>query len=161
MRRRPGRIALAVFRLPLNAYAHDAGWLMGHTFLRFTHVGRRTGQPYDTVAMVLHIDRAAKEAVICAGWGADTDWVRNLRAGPAVNVRVGRASFRPEHRFLSDEEALDVVTQFRREHPYRVRLFETVLGWGNLRDDDVVRDFVRTHPFVGFRPAPAASPDVR
>lgn len=159
LRRKPGRLALAVFRMPLNAYRHDAGWLLGHTFLQFTHVGRRTGRTYDTVAMVLHVDRAAREAFICAGWGPDTDWVRNLRVGPAVNVRIGRASFRPDHRFLSDEEAFDVVARFRREHPYRVRLFETVLGWGDLSDDDVAREFVRTHPFVGFRPATSRSPD--
>ena len=145
-------------RLPLNAYRHDAGWLLGRTFLRFTHVGRRSGRPYDTVAMVLQIDEATREIFICAGWGAETDWVKNLLAGPAVDVEVGRTSFRPEHRFLSDEEALEVVARFRRDHPYRTRLFETILGWGDLSDDAAVHAFVRTHPFVGFRPAAASKP---
>ena len=27
-----------------------------------------------------------------------------------------------------------------------------VLGWGDLRSDAVLRDFVHTHPFVSFRP---------
>jgi hypothetical protein len=43
--------------------------------------------------MVLRYDADAHEAVICAGWGPDTDWVRNLRAGPAVQVRLGRGRF--------------------------------------------------------------------
>ncbi len=63
---RPGRLALALFRPPLNAYRHDAGRLMGRTFLQFAHVGRKTGQSYDAVAMVLRYDEASRKAVICA-----------------------------------------------------------------------------------------------
>jgi len=49
--------------------------------------------------------------------------------------------------------AFGVAVQFRREHPRRLRLISTILGWGDLRDDAAVRGFVRTHPFVAFRPA--------
>ena len=153
LRRKPGRLALALFRMPLRAYHHDAGWLLGHTFLEFTHTGRTTGRRYETVAMVLRYDPVAHEAVICAAWGPDTDWVRNLRAGPAARVRLGRESFTPQHRFLSEEEAFDVAVQFRREHPRRLRLLSTILGWGDLRDDAALRGFIKTHPFVVFRPA--------
>jgi deazaflavin-dependent oxidoreductase (nitroreductase family) len=153
LRRKPGRLALALFRMPLRAYRHDAGWLLGRTFVEFVHTGRKTGQRYETVAMALRYDADAHEAVICAAWGPDTDWVRNLRAGPAAQVRLGRESFTPQHRFLSDEEAFDVAVQFRREQPRRLRLISTILGWGDLRDDAAVRGFVHTHPFVAFRPA--------
>jgi deazaflavin-dependent oxidoreductase (nitroreductase family) len=153
LRRRPGRLAAAFFRLPLKAYQHDAGPAMGRTFLAFTHVGRRTGQPHQTVAMVLRHDPGTGEAVIAAAWGPETDWYRNLRAHPAVQVQLGGRTFTPEQRFLAGEEAFDVAVRFRREHPHRLRFFSTVLGWGDLRDDDRVREFVRTHPFVAFRPA--------
>jgi deazaflavin-dependent oxidoreductase (nitroreductase family) len=153
LRRKPGRLALAVFRMPLRAYRHDAGWLLGHTFLEFVHTGRKSGQPYETVAMVLRYDADAHEAIICAGWGPDSDWVRNLRTGPAAQVRLGRESFTPQHRFLPNDEAFDVAVGFRREHPRRLRLLRTILGWGDLRDDAAVRDFVQTHPLVAFRPA--------
>jgi deazaflavin-dependent oxidoreductase (nitroreductase family) len=162
LRRRPGRLALAVFRLPLKAYQHGVGPAVGRTFLAFTHVGRRTGRTYQTVAMVLRHDQGSGEAVIVAGWGPDTDWYRNLQAHPAVRVKLGGRTFTPQHRFLGEEEAFDVVGQFRREHPHRVRFFSTVLGWGDLRDDERVRDFIRTHPFVAFRPAEApGAPDER
>jgi deazaflavin-dependent oxidoreductase (nitroreductase family) len=157
LRRRPGRLALALFRLPLHAYRHDAGWLLGSTFLQFTHTGRRTGQPHDTVAMVLHYDGAAREAAICAAWRVQTDWYRNLRESPAVRVRLGRDSYVPEHRFLSDDEAFAVGVAFRRAHPHRLQLLSTVLGWGDLDDDDALRQFVHDHPFVAFRPATAAA----
>jgi hypothetical protein len=43
--------------------------------------------------MVLRYYPDAREAVICAAWGPDTDWVRNLHAGAATRVRLGRESF--------------------------------------------------------------------
>jgi len=154
VRRRPGRLALAVFRLPLPLYRAGWGWLLGRTFLLLVHVGRKTGGPHAMTAMVLHDDRATGEVVICSGWGATTDWIRNLQARPALRVQVGRTSFTPQHRFLSDDEGFDVAVDFRRRHPYRMRFISRVLGWGDLRSDAVVRDFVGTHPFVAFRPAP-------
>ena len=65
---------------------------MGHTFLVFTHVGRKTGKRYQTAAMVLTYERATGEAVICSAWGLNTDWTRNLRIAPAVEVRLGRSA---------------------------------------------------------------------
>ena len=163
-------------RMPLRAYRHDAGWLLGHTFVDFVHVGRRTGRPHEAVAMVLHRDRRSGEVVFCAAWGPDTDWYRNLRAHPAALVRLGRSSFEPEQRILDDDEACDVLEAFAAQHPYRLWLIARVLGQPHLRnlgrshragdsnrdgdcsgDREAVREFVRTHPFVALRPARASS----
>lgn len=152
LRVRPGRIALWVFRLPLGLYQHGWGWLLGHVFLHLVHVGRRTGQQRSMVAMVLAYDPSSRRAVICSGWGSDADWVRNLRAGPAVRVDVGRETFTPTHRFLTEEEAVAVVEEFRQRHPYRVRFISRVLGWGDLWSDEAVRAFVAARPFVELTP---------
>ena len=84
VRRQPGRLALAVFRLPLPLYRRGWGWLLGHTFLLVVHAGRKTGKLHSTVAMALTYDPETHEAVICSVWGENTDWVRNIRARPAV-----------------------------------------------------------------------------
>jgi len=152
LRKRPGRLALAVFRLPLAAYGHGAGWLLGRTFVQLTHVGRRTGAHYAMVAMVLVSDPVTREVVICSGWGAGADWVRNLRAGPAARVQVGRDDFVPEHRFLTEDEAVSTVHDFRRRHPLRLRFITFVLGWKGLDTEPGIRDFVRSRPFVSLRP---------
>jgi deazaflavin-dependent oxidoreductase (nitroreductase family) len=158
LRRSPGRLALAVFRMPLHAYRHGAGWLFGGTFLAFTHARRKTGQPHEAIAMVLRHDAVSGEAVICAAWGPETDWYRNLRAAPAVQVQLGRDSFAPAQRFLSDNEAFGVGDEFRRAHPYRLRLLSKLLGWGDLNDNNALREFVRDHPLVAFRPPIAIDP---
>jgi deazaflavin-dependent oxidoreductase (nitroreductase family) len=156
LRRKPGRLALALFRMPLRAYRHDAGWVLGHTFMEFTHLGRNTGQPHETVAMVLRYDEGTREAVICAAWGPETDWFRNLRAGPATEVRLGRDLYLPQQRFLTADAALDVAVSFRRDHPHRLHLLQSLLGWGDLGDDAALRQFVVAHPMVAFRPKPAS-----
>lgn len=151
VRRRPGRLALVVFRVPLRVYRSGHGRWLGSTFLLLVHKGRVTGHPHEAVAMVLRLDPATREAVICSAWGPDTDWVRNLRAGPAMRVQIGADSFEPIHRFLDEDESVEVATAFRRRHPWRLRFMAFVLGWGDLRAESAVREFVRTRPFVAFR----------
>jgi deazaflavin-dependent oxidoreductase (nitroreductase family) len=142
-------------RMPLRAYRHDAGWMLGQTFIEFTHTGRKTGKPHEAVAMVLHHNPCTGEAVICAAWGPKTDWYRNLQAGPAIAAHLGRARFTPEHRFLSKDEAFDVAREFSRVHRHRLNLISNILGWGPLHTDASIRTFVQTHPFVALRPATA------
>jgi deazaflavin-dependent oxidoreductase (nitroreductase family) len=156
-RRQPGRLALFIFRLPLPLYRAGWGWLfLGHTFLVLTHAGRKTGRSHATAAMVLTEDRSTGEAVICSVWGPQADWVRNLQAHPALRVQIGRRSFVPQHRFLTDEEAFATVVEFRCHHPWRVRIIGQVLGL-DLGSDEEMRDFVHTRPFVALRPADARS----
>jgi deazaflavin-dependent oxidoreductase (nitroreductase family) len=148
----PGRLALLVFRLPIGLYERGWGWVLGHVFLRLVHVGRRTGRRHSMVAMVLSYDPATSRVVICSGWGPDADWVRNLRAGPATRVDIGRTVFAPSHRFLTEDEACAVVERFRAQHLFRVRFISRVLGW-DLRSDEAIRRFVAARPFVELRPA--------
>jgi hypothetical protein len=42
--------------MPLHAYRHDTGWMFGRTFMAFTHMGRKTGQPHNAVTMVVHYE---------------------------------------------------------------------------------------------------------
>ena len=153
LRRRPGRMALAVFRLPLVLYRRGWGRVLGRTFMLLVVEGRKTGQPHPMTAMVMRYDPTTREVVIFSGWGPDSDWVRNIRARPALRVDVGRESYAPQHRFLSEDESVAVASDFVRRHPYRVLLASRVLDWPDLHTEAALRDFVGTHPVVAFRPA--------
>ena len=142
-------------RTPRPLYRRGWGWLLGHTFLLITHQGRKTGKRRETVAMALTYDPGSHEAVIFSAWGPNTEWMRNLRAHPALQIQIGRDTYVPEQHFLSEDEAVAVAVVFRRRHPHRLRLFATILGWGDLASDEAVREFVRSRPFVSFRPAEA------
>jgi deazaflavin-dependent oxidoreductase (nitroreductase family) len=155
-RHRPGRLALLLFRMPLQAYHHGKGWLLGHTFILLTHIGRKSGQLHETALMVLRYRPEPLEIVVGSAWGTESDWLKNLQARPAARVDIGHDSFEPEHRFLSADESFDVIGECMDRHPWRFRLIGWVLGWGDLRVETVAREYVRTRPFVSFRPA--ASP---
>ena len=152
LRRRPGRLALWFMRTPRPLYHHGWGRLLGHTFLLITHEGRRSGKRRETVAMALRYDPETHEVVVCSAWGPNTEWLRNLRAKPALRIEIGRETYVPEQRFLSEDEAVAVATEFRERHPWRLRLFAAVLGWGDLGTEAAVRGLVHDRPFVAFRP---------
>ena len=152
LRRQPGRLALAAMRVPRPILRRGWGRLLGHTFLLIVHVGRTTGRPHETVAMALAWDAATREVVVCSAWG-ETQWLRNLRAAPALRLEIAGESYVPEHRFLSEDESVAVVTAFSRRHPWRSRLIAAILGWGDLGSEGAVREFVHGRPFVAFRPA--------
>ena len=154
LRRKPGRLALVVFRMPLFLYRHGWGWMLGHTFLLLVHTGRKTGRAHTAVAQALAYDPETREVVICAAWGPTTHWLRNIQARPAQQIQIGRETFTPAQRFLSEDEAFSVATEFRHRHPWRLRLIALILGWGDLRDDATLRELIRTKPFVSFRPSP-------
>jgi deazaflavin-dependent oxidoreductase (nitroreductase family) len=139
-------------RLPLQLYRHGLGRLLGQTFVLIAHQGRTTGKRRETVVMAMTYDPATHVAVVCSAWGEHTDWIRNLRAHPALEIRIGRDSYVPEQRFLVEDDAVAVATEFQRRHPWRVRLFAAILGWGDLQSELAMREFVETRPFVSFRP---------
>jgi deazaflavin-dependent oxidoreductase (nitroreductase family) len=140
-------------RLPRRLYHHGWGWLLGHTFLMISHEGRKTGKRRETVAMAATYDPATQGVVVCSVWGPNTEWIRNLRARPALQIQIGRESYTPQQRFLTEGEAVAVLTEFRHRHPLRMRLLATILGWGDLTTDTAVKEFVRNRPFISFRPS--------
>jgi deazaflavin-dependent oxidoreductase (nitroreductase family) len=139
-------------RVPRPLYHRGWGRFLGHTFLLITHKGRKSGKRHETMAMAIAFDAATRETVVCSAWGPDTEWMRNLRACPALEIQIGGESYVPEQRFLSEDEAVLVGTEFRRRHPRRLQLLAAILGWGDLSSEAAMREFVRTRPFVSFRP---------
>ena len=158
LRQQPGRLALWFMRLPRPLYHHGLGRLLGNTFLLITHEGRKTGARHETVAMALTYDPDTQEAVVCSAWGPNTEWIRNLRAHTALQIQIGREAYVPAQRFLSDDEAVAVAVEFRERHPWRLRLFATILGWGDFGSEAAMREFVQRRPFVAFRPAHEHAP---
>ena len=157
-RRQPGRLALAAMRVPRPVYRRGWGWMLGHVFLLIAHRGRKTGKRRETVAMTLAHDPDTREVIVFSAWGPNTEWIRNLRAQPALQIQIGREAYVPEQRFLSEDESVAVVREFQRRHPWRTRLFAAILGWGDLSSEAAVREFVRSRPFVSFRPTRAEAP---
>ncbi len=154
--------------LPVHLYRAHLGFLFGHRFLVLVHEGRRTGRRRETPLEVVRYDRAAREAVVVAGWGSKTQWLHNLEAGLGREVWIGRDRFVPAVRFLDVDEAMAVLEHYERHSGLPKAIVRAVisrlLGWRYDGSPAARRRAVEQLPVVGLRPAgpnvrPDAAPD--
>jgi hypothetical protein len=116
--RRPQGLLLRALRAPSWVYRHDLGFLLGKRFVYLAHQGRLTGLRRETVLDVARLDHETGEVVVVAAWGNRSDWVRNVRAGRALELRIGHLRFaEPEHRFLSAEECRSLLVSCSEARP--------------------------------------------
>ncbi len=134
---------LAFQRAPLVLYRFGLGPLLGQR-LRLTHTGRRTGTVYRTILEVIEHDQDADEYRVGAVWGPESDWFKNVRAGGASEVLIGRRTFIPSTRILGETEADAIIGRYRRRRP----------RWSALSERMVGRPLTAaTVPIVGLKPA--------
>jgi deazaflavin-dependent oxidoreductase (nitroreductase family) len=142
--------------MPALLYDWNAGWLLGHRFLRLTHVGRRSGRRYRTVLEVVGTGSAPDEVIVVAGLGPTSDWYRNLQAHPAIEVAIGRQRFQPRQRVLSEPEAVAVLADYERRNrwatPLVRRMLTWLVGWEYDGTDDARRRLANELPLIAFRP---------
>lgn len=146
-----------MLRAPARLYDWNAGWLLGRRFLRLTHVGRRTGQHHRTMLEVIGRPPATGELLVLAGLGRSANWYRNIQAGGAVEVAIGRRRFRPEHRTLDEAETVAALADYeggnRFAAPVVRRVLSWLVGWRYDGSDEARRRLVQELPVVAFRPA--------
>ncbi len=90
-------------------------------FLYLITNGRRTGRPRE---IEIWFTRDGERYHVIAEHGERAQWVKNLRADPAVTVRVGRRTFPARARVL------DGARQARAVAAARARS-EAKYGWGD------------------------------
>jgi deazaflavin-dependent oxidoreductase (nitroreductase family) len=158
---RPGPVLRWVLKVPALLYRARLGRLLGQRFLLLTHVGRQSGRTYRAVLEVVGRRAESGEYVVMAGFGPRTDWLRNVQADGAREVVVGRRTFRPAARLLTEEEAADVLADYERRNRLVAPAVRVVLsrlvGWRYTGTDAERRRLVTLRPLVAFRPVDAGS----
>ena len=153
-----------LFRLPVHIYDWNAGWLLGKRFAMLVHTGRRTGLTRKTVLEVVHYDTATGAVVVMSGFGRSSDWYQNIQAREATRVTVGRCSFAPLHRDLSDDEAVAVLADYERRNHLAAPVVRSVLsrlvGWRYDGTAERRRRLVQERPLVCLSPVLTANESV-
>jgi deazaflavin-dependent oxidoreductase (nitroreductase family) len=151
--RRPTGILRLVLRAPIWLYRAKAGRLTGRRLLYIAHRGRRTGARREVVVETVRFDPAVPEVVVVAAWGGTPDWYRNLRAGPAIEVRLGaRRWLGPHHRFLDAAETRRTLLAYQRVHPHAWKRLAPLLGFpADPADPDWPRIAATVHA-IAFSP---------
>ncbi|MEV5751910.1 nitroreductase family deazaflavin-dependent oxidoreductase [Actinoallomurus sp. NPDC052308] len=152
---RPHGFLRRVVRAPLWIYHRNLGFLLGKRFLYLAHQGRLSGLRRETVLEVVKLDHEAGEVIVFSGWGNRADWVKNLRAGRALELRIGHLRLlEPEHRFLPDEERRAVLVDYKEAHPLAWRTLARLMGLPEDPKNDDIGDLraVAFRPSGGHRP---------
>ncbi|HET7305557.1 MAG TPA: nitroreductase family deazaflavin-dependent oxidoreductase [Segeticoccus sp.] len=122
------RAARVLFKAPVPFYDLGLGALVGHRFCLLTHRGRRSGLVYRTMLEVLDRDPETRGIHVIAGLGRGSQWLQNLEAGGALEVRCGSDRFVPAYRVLATGEGAQVLAGYERDHRLAARVIAPVLG---------------------------------
>jgi deazaflavin-dependent oxidoreductase (nitroreductase family) len=117
-----------LLRAPVHLYHWHLGRVLGTRFLLLTHIGRRTGLRHQTVLEVLEYRKEGPEAVVMSGFARDADWLRNIEATPKEEIIIGSHHFPVSHRFLSEDEAIEVVRHYEQKNWLIAPIVRSVLS---------------------------------
>lgn len=142
----------AFLRFPVLLFRLKLGWMMGPRYLLLTHRGRKTGRIYQNVLEVIDKNSDTGEIFILSGWGPNSNWYRNVRAGGAVSVKRGRRTFTPQVRSVTEQEAAEVHRHYFENHKLAARFALWLTGWKPSGDDPVEVQAARAMPVLALTP---------
>ncbi len=110
--------------------------------LRLTHYGRKSGRPYEvTIWYMVDDDR-----LYLASANAARNWVRNVKARPAISLRVGDEVFNGDVRVITDKQEREKVSGLvERKYWYAMpilRLGRFLASMGIVRDNSMAFEVI-------------------
>lgn len=142
-----------LLRTPIWLYRWRLDWLLGHRLLLLTHIGRKSGQPRQTVLEVVQHDKMTNTFVVSSGWGEKADWLRNIQKNPDVQVQSGGQRFSATAERLAPEQATSAVRDYANRNPIAFRkLAVRMIGQPLTGTDADCRTLAQVTPFVILRP---------
>lgn len=115
--KQPHGLLRLFLRMPIVLYRAHLGWLLGGRFLMLTHLGRKSGLPRQVVLEVVHHDLQTGAYFVAAGWRGKADWFLNIQLNPAVQVMVGKRTFKAWAQVMRLSEATTTFYIYALRHP--------------------------------------------
>ncbi len=143
----------ALMRLPIWLYRWNLGWLMGGRFLMLTHTGRKSGLERQAVIEVVGHDEETGAYFVASGWGAKSDWYRNVQKTPRVKVQVRNRRYEALAGTISVGEAETRLWAYARRYPAAFReLTGLMLSERLPATPENARRLAESIPVVALRP---------
>jgi deazaflavin-dependent oxidoreductase (nitroreductase family) len=150
----PSGLWRLIFRFPIWLYRLHLGWLFGERALLLEHIGRKSGVVRKAVVEVVDHDVQGDSYIIASAWGNQSDWYKNIRAQPSVNVEVGTKRFAAFAKILSADEAAQHLNIYATKHPFAFRqLGMHLFGYKSHDKEQIIKSLTEAIPFVEFIPA--------
>jgi len=147
----PRGLSRLLYRFPIFLYQIGLGRLFGGRFLMLTHVGRISGRPRNAVLEIIRRDEIGKAYYVLAAFGEGSDWVRNLRAHPDVEITTGGRHINVTAEFLTEGDAEGEVLEYARRSPLAARTLPRLIGYRVDGSEEGYRELARHLLVVRFR----------
>ena len=128
-----------MYRLPLWLYRARLGRLLGHRFVLINHTGRVSGKQRQVVVEVAQWDRRTGTVTVASGFGAGSDWYRNLLAHPDASIQLGAHVIRVRAVPVPPGQAAEVMADYARRHPRAARTLCRFMGFDADGSEDDYR----------------------
>ena len=125
----PQGITRFLFRAPIWLYKINLGWLLGNRALKLTHTGRISRQPRQVVLEVVKFEPASDTYYIAAAWGEKSDWVKNIKANPKVQVQVGSREINMLAEQLTPDQGELIILDYAQRHPTAMTSLARYMGY--------------------------------
>ncbi len=149
--RPPQGLGRLLYRFPILLYQVGLGRLFGRRFLMLTHIGRISGRPRYAVLEIIRHDEPNEAYYVLAAFGEQSDWVRNLRAHPEVEIAIGGRQLKVTAEFLAEVDAEHEVLDYARRAPFAARQLPRLIGYRLDGSEEGYRALARHLLVVRFR----------
>lgn len=138
MRYPSGGLLWFLYRVPLVEWRMGLALILRRfRFLVLTSRGRKSGKPRHTM---LEHSMMGGRAFIASGWGAKTQWYRNILSDARVTVQIsGKPYGAIARRVADDDELARLYEVIRGKSPVWGQYLHNLDSWGV---QDTVQDFV-------------------
>jgi deazaflavin-dependent oxidoreductase (nitroreductase family) len=148
----PRGISRLGFRLPIWVYRHGLGGLLGKRFVCLTHTGRKTGRRRQVVLEVVRFDEDSGICIVAAGFGSQSDWVRNITGDPLIIFTIGSVTRYGLAERLSPQEAGEELASYAGRYPAAWRELVRFMGYRLDGTEEDLRALGQLIPMFRFRP---------
>lgn len=148
----PQGISRLLFRAPIWLYKNNLGWLLGKRFLMITHVGRKSGIPRQVVLEIVKYKPSSETYYVAAAWGEHSDWVKNIRVNPQIQVQVSNQRRETIAETLTPEQAEEVILDYSERHPSAMMSLARMMGYKLDGSEQDFRDFGRQLLMFALKP---------
>lgn len=149
--KQPKGLSRLFYRLPIILYRVGLGHLMGERFLLLEHQGRRTSKVRRAVLEIIRHDPTVGVYYVVSGFGERSDWFRNIKANPDVNIRVGNKPYSVIAVILDRERASAEILDYAERNPTLIKLLaKSLLGYQLSDDKEDLLELARNLQVVRF-----------
>lgn len=157
-----GTLNRFLFKSPLIWWRMGLGPIMshpalgGHKMLVLSCRGRISRLPRHT--MLSYVSTDDDREYVCSGWGAKTDWYKNIEVNSLVTVQVGRKAYAAKARRVEDIDEYTKVVEEMFESGGDSHFASWLESFGIAYDrEDMIAKRDRLY-IVGFGPSEEAGP---